>query len=317
MWRAKTGIFGGCANIRWLEFDASEDAWETFVMEDYKAVDAIEVEWSSPMKQWLLCNKAPECRGVNQRIRAVGKRGWQPLHKLAAQKAFWRLGRPWLVSMAHILDCEVHNSDSLFGVLFKLVTHVLGAKEGEALEILKQRRFLDPTISNMSELAGVAAVKENLTRDEQELLKEVQRGQDNAKDETKTFSQEWKERNKEYELALASAKAGKLMGKKKVADDPLKLAKIMSLIPPDAITQSEASRMAPPGGSIWNDWKRGRWCGHFAPYARTSVPWLESGHYEACLEVLRRLWLAFCDFHDVGTEVCPVQGRCGAAGISA
>ena len=75
----------------------------------------------------------------------------------------------------------------------------------------------------------------------------------------------------------------------------------------DAVEQKTLAGICPPGGSVWRDWKRARWNGHFEANHRFGVPWSDGGYEEAGYEVVRELWRQHADFLSLELA-CPVDG---------
>ena len=84
---------------------------------------------------------------------------------------------------------------------------------------------------------------------------------------------------------------------------------IQRFLPGDGseITQKDLKRLCPPGGSVWNNWKHGKWQGHFRPNKRFAVPWTV-GRREAGLAVVRTLWRQYFVRWGLSATVCPVKG---------
>ena len=80
------------------------------------------------------------------------------------------------------------------------------------------------------------------------------------------------------------------------------------MVPDGAITQQEAKMMLPPGGSIWNNWKDGAWCGHQAGHIRSSGSWMEFGHRGAAIHVIGDCWEKYLDDISKPLSACPVAG---------
>ena len=92
-------------------------------------------------------------------------------------------------------------------------------------------------------------------------------------------------------------------------------ANVQKYLPKEgAITQADLAALCPPDGSIWNNWKDARWCGHYGRNARFSVEWADGGHRESGLECVRELWRQHMGAHPKATGECPVKGLLPAVG---
>eukprot|EP00972_Heterocapsa_arctica_P051711 7608114-Heterocapsa_arctica.AAC.1 len=131
-------------------------------------------------------------------------------------------------------------------------------------------------------------MKEQFTQDERKSYEKTKEDEVAKEDLRKTFRECYTEKKKcmaDAKAVVAAAEAGaKKKGKKMpVVEDPFKAARILALVPDGSILQTEASKMCPPGGHIWNNWKDGAWCAHMPPYPRVSAPLSAYGHQESAM----------------------------------
>lgn len=139
--------------------------------------------------------------------------------------------------------------------------------------------------------------------------------------ERKQFSKAFGDRKRAIVVARAKSQAtSHMQRKKKVATSapssskwvPLCEAQLRRLVPYGALTQEEASSMAPPGAFIWRSLGSANWQGHLPPHRRTSRSWSLYGHRESCLLVLRELWGQYLLENGLSESDCPVQGMFAA-----
>ena len=96
-------------------------------------------------------------------------------------------------------------------------------------------------------------------------------------------------------------------------------------LPAGAVSQKQLSRMRPPTGHIWNNWKGRGWMAHLeaetkSEFPRISEPWtthapnrardpqsLEKGRQLAGIIVLRRLWGQYCKWKVIELSDGPVK----------
>ena len=306
-------------------FDAEPNSrWRPLTICDVDAWKFWDVSFRSPQHQSLQHPGAWECEGGNNVIRLLPRRE-EPLSalELSAKRGFWILPRSWALEFASLYEHEIDTSSGLFDVLWSLVQAILGTSDDDTLAILAERAAA-PVQKDLHQLQKLEEAVKELGRDEsREYKKELERAC-RAADDVKDFKVCFRAKRDTLRAARAKAAAAKAKAVAKargrgrgrgrgLVADPLYeekvYANVLKHVPKEgAITQAELSALCPPGGTIWNNWKGARWCGHYAQNARFSLPWADGGHRESGLECVRLLWRQHMDADPLATGDCPVEG---------
>lgn len=183
------------------------------------------------------------------------------------------------------------------------------------LDVLASRGSVDTRLNDLtvSELEQVEGFKDHFTKDELVNFVQKQKVEEESRLVARSAFRRDFEAKKEGVLAKkksAGARGG--AGRKPVGSsssaDPLKALRVLAMVPPGAITQKEASKMMPPKAYIWNNWRDGAWCAHFAPHPRFSAPWPVHGHRGAALFCIRQAWRLYLESLGRPLSDCPVRG---------
>lgn len=298
-WPAVEVMMDDTAGHVCYELDTKAKTWCPVVLHDIDHWMAMEYKPVSPMHQQLQWPASKVAHGEDVHVRVVPTMQPDTLLRVAASKGFWALSRTWAVQMAKdVMDCEVEVDDSLFDVIWKLVQHQLKTNEEQTLAICKERlqKYQHKAQAQTEDLMDIEPIKDELCKEERKKLQDIVEAEEKANLNRRSFKSCLLDKRKVLQKARKVKKV-----------DVLKALKVLAMVPENAISQTELRQMCPPGGSIWNNWKSGSWCGHLKPYPRHSAPWAVYGHREAALLTLRRMWKRFLEDNGMDIKACPVK----------
>lgn len=277
---------------------------------DHRDWEAAPVQFVSPLNFILQTGLSGHIWGVQME---VGK--MEGLMGCAARLAFGDLSLTNLRALCEVASIPLDKGEDFFNTLFKLVQGVLGTSEEDTMNILVRRCAAPASCDCLAELAEVDEVVEILGPQEKQDFNQDVSVVKNLEAERKKFTRQYGEKNKTILAARAKAApkakaAGKggQRGRGRGAWAPLSEAAMLAMVPPGAITQQEASSMAPPGAHIWRSLGSANWQGHLPNHRRKSRSWALYGHRESCILVLQELWRQYLAERGETEADCPVQG---------
>ena len=162
------------------------------------------------------------------------------------------------------------------------------------MEIVADNRLglNDEPSSFVDALLETDEASELLERDDVQALKQQNKKAHTARDESQTFSEEYKE-----ERQKLNQQAKKVVKGKATTHYPREI--------PFSIEQSQARLYIPPNSSIWRGMtKNNSWHGHYQGRSRISCSWLTHGESGAMKDIIRRLWSQQCE--KMGLELSEV-----------
>lgn len=115
------------------------------------------------------------------------------------------------------------------------------------------------------------------------------------------FKRKYMQRQREVSYELAQAAAGKKKTRGPNTSAPAQ-------IPDGEVSQIAARALIPPRCHIWRSNADGGWCGHYAPYRRTSFSGVVYGHKGAFMAQLRALWTKHCEVTGMAKSDVPILG---------
>lgn len=187
---------------------------------------------------------------------------------VAARAAFWTLSRPNLFPIASYLGVEVERSIELFDLCFALVQNVLQCSDAEAMKVMQKRyaamhRSLDSETLDifMSLDEGLQC----LDKDDADEVRRAQRVTTDQRAEATEFGKAYREMKRKVDPPPPPPRTGKGRGRGRGAGGNSRRSRDTppKVVPPGAITQSQARLLLPPGPiGQWvllrSDWHRGR-----------------------------------------------------------
>ena len=220
---------------------------------------------------------------------------WEPLLKVASATGFWRMSNDEVQRFATKAGVpEISATTNLCTTISKTAQHSLGKTQEEALDICKKRAGLMAPSAGVSE-ALLEADECIGMMDEEDRADAVKQKHDTREKQYQAFMEDYVDEKR----ALAGGAAPKKRAKKQTPKYPD--------WPPSGITQSVASQLTPPGGSIWRGLGFGSWQCHFPPWPRKSFSWSLYGHDQACKLCLRHMWELYLKELGQTPAQCPIK----------
>ena len=193
----------------------------------------------------------------------------------------------------------------LFGTLFAAIQTVLGLDDKSTLEIIKKRfKNCESFLKAFLEVDEIADILE-----EDELVEMLDEREQDKKNKSlaKQFAKSYKAKRRE--VYGEPPKVGS-------KNHPLYGLKYIVKFPEDGdsqISQKDATKMLPPGASIWvghaSSKRKGCWCSHYPPFERHSITWEAAGSERlAVLDNVHHTWKLFLTDKGLPTSHCPIQG---------
>lgn len=230
-------------------------------------------------------------------VRFIRRSEVAPLLKVAAQSAFWSLGKPWLRQVAAELGLAVSDGTTMMDLVWTLVRSITGSDE-EIVADLVEKRVAEMHRQVESNDAGYAHVEELHdcleVRDEEEVEKKVSEWQEDQA-ELKQVIAEFSDKVKTLPNRRRSGKLVNNAGKR-----------YPRALPRGQIPRDVAKALSPPGSYLWRARTDGRWCGRLPPYGELSRSWAKFGEQEALRLVLQQMWRLFLARTGRHESDCPI-----------
>jgi hypothetical protein len=99
--------------------------------------EALPVRWLAPMERWLL--PAPMSDQESGGLVALAESELEPLHYIAARRAFWAMPRYQLNKFAHHLKIRIMDGFDDLNACFALIQGILKCTDEECMEIMRAR----------------------------------------------------------------------------------------------------------------------------------------------------------------------------------
>ncbi|CAK0889119.1 unnamed protein product [Prorocentrum cordatum] len=240
-------------------------------------------------------------------VQASDGDGAQPLLRLAALQAFYKIPKHILVKICEIKGLGVSAESSLFDVLFRLVQHCTGLEDNHTLEILLKRMKVKD--DDLTSLFGMDGLEDIVAKEDKAELKKV-KGKIEKDDEVrKSFLREWKQKHEKVKApggAGAGKGAGRGKGKGGILPPMPGLPKDVKFVESE-LTRDYVQARLPPAAYVWRS-KGGSWQVHLAPHSRISRSWNKWGEVGACREVLQGVWRQYLGAKGLPDDACPIKG---------
>ena len=196
----------------------------------------------------------------------------------------------------------MEDAASEFDIVFTLVKGILDIDDDSALEICRLRSFYMERERNMDSLMKADAALELLNKDDQKQVLKQKKEVSVRKKLVQDFKKVLQEKR---DTVLRTSDAAKRRRKELLGS--IKKNKYPRAVAEAPFTQAQAKALLPPSTYIWRGRRQCAWCGHF-PDAKhyISRSW-SFGHREAATFVIRDLWVAWLEWHQLGHEHCPLQ----------